>query len=138
MIKFIRPFGDSLAISLSMLCTIHCLLLPVILVWLPTQAVLLLEDESFHLGMLALVIPCSLLSLALGCHKHRNFRLFALGALGVVALILAITPWAEIIVAEGETVFTVVGAGLIAIAHLINFRLCRQHDCYCADSANCP
>ncbi|MTI12948.1 MerC domain-containing protein, partial [Sansalvadorimonas verongulae] len=69
--KTLQIVTDRLAISLSFLCLMHCLALPLLLVTLPSLTVLNLENELFHVGMVAFVIPTSLYALTLGCKKHQ-------------------------------------------------------------------
>lgn len=126
----IRPLSDKLAISLSTLCTIHCLMLPLIVSWLPTAAALILEDEFFHLSMVILVIPLSLYALTLGCKQHQRHRVLVLGIAGLVLLISAVFLGHDILGEFGEKILTVSGASLITLGHALNFHFCR-HDQQC-------
>ncbi len=58
--RTIQNFTDKMAISLSLLCAIHCLALPLLIVLLPSITALQLYGEDFHLWMLLAVIPTSL------------------------------------------------------------------------------
>ena len=69
--KTVQEYTDKFAIGLSMLCAIHCLLLPLLLVALPSISALQIENEAFHFWMLAAVIPTSLYALSMGCKKHQ-------------------------------------------------------------------
>lgn len=77
-----RALGDKLSISLSMLCAIHCLATPVLIVVLPTAFAIHLEGESFHLFMAAVVIPLSAATLFMGCSQHRTWGVAVIGGLG--------------------------------------------------------
>ena len=74
MIK-VREITDQLSISLSLLCAIHCLIVPFVLILLPTLAVLQLDYEAFHYWMLVSVIPMSVYALTVGCKQHKRYRL---------------------------------------------------------------
>lgn len=63
---------DRTAIFLAVLCGIHCLATPLLLVALPLLANTFWVSEDFHLGMLLLVIPTSLLAAFAGCRQHRD------------------------------------------------------------------
>ena len=63
---------DKLAVSASMLCAIHCLFLPVILVVFPALGATLFGDELFHALLLWLIIPLSVIALSLGCRRHKD------------------------------------------------------------------
>lgn len=125
---------DKLAIGLSLGCAIHCLFLPILLVLLPSMAVLQLDNEAFHFWMLVAVIPTSIYALTLGCKQHKRYRLLILGFIGLALLILALALGEERIGEAGEKILTVIGASFVAFGHWFNYRLCRaqkHEDCGC-------
>lgn len=131
--KITQEVTDKLSIGLSMLCAIHCLVLPLLLVALPSFGALQLQNENFHTWMLISVIPISLYALTMGCKKHKRYRLFLFGATGLVLLVSAVL-FEDYIGGEfGEKSLTLLGATLIVLAHFGNFRLCRKHEnCACS------
>ena len=133
MIRSIRTsLFDGLAIGLSLLCALHCLVLPVLLVLLPGLVSLGLENEAFHRWMLGVVIPVSVYALTKGCREHNRYPLLILGGVGLVFLVLAILL-EERTGVIGEQAFTLIGVALLAVGHLLNFRFCRQQDvCACS------
>ncbi|MCG8669575.1 MAG: MerC domain-containing protein [Pseudomonadales bacterium] len=137
--KNLRAYSDQLAISLSLLCTIHCLAVPVLLVALPSLASLRLDNEAFHIWMIIAVLPISLYALTLGCKKHKRYRVVAFGCAGLVFLVAAILG-EDLFGEAGEKSLTVIGSALLIWGHIQNYRLCREHEnCDCpehsADSA---
>lgn len=120
-------FADKVAIGLSGLCAIHCLVLPLLIVMLPSLASLPLNDERFHLWMVFAVIPISIFALFLGCRRHKNYQVLGFGVVGLVLLVTAILG-EEIFGEIGEKGFTLAGAAIIAFGHFRNYRLCQQHD----------
>lgn len=128
-----QKITDKLSISLSLLCAVHCLAVPVMLALLPSMAALQLENEAFHYWMLLAVIPTSIYSLTMGCKRHKHFRLLIVGGTGLALLVLAVMLGEEIIGESGEKILTVIGASLVAAGHFWNFRLCRHLDCACPD-----
>ena len=125
--KITQELTDKFAIGLSMLCTIHCLILPLLLVLLPSLGSLQLQNEAFHLWMIAAVIPISIYALTMGCKKHQRYRLLLWGISGLVLMILAVSLGHEIVGESGEKILTLLGTILVVIAHLGNFRRCQQH-----------
>lgn len=73
-----RPL-DRLAIALAGLCLVHCLLTPIALVLFPMLAATSVADEQFHTMLLWLVLPASLVALALGCRRHKDHLVISLG-----------------------------------------------------------
>lgn len=124
---------DKLAMSISGLCVAHCLIFPVLAVFIPSLVALGLTSEDFHFWMVISVIPSSLLALSLGCKKHSKFSVGILGALGLSSLLIALALGHDLLGEFGEKGLTLAGAILIAIAHYNNFKLCREVDaCHCA------
>ena len=73
---------DNLAISLSALCALHCLLLPVAMIFLPAISATFVGSEDFHKTMLYFVIPSSVIALSLGCKMHGKYHVYLFGFLG--------------------------------------------------------
>ena len=121
---------DRSAILLSMSCVVHCLALPVAIVMLPTLSAYWFADEYFHLLLLYLVLPTSVIALGLGCRRHRVFKMMVWGSAGLMCLIAAILLGHDWLGEFGEKGLTLLGGGLVVAAHIHNFRNCRQ--CQCA------
>ncbi len=121
---------DKAAIGLSLICAVHCLLLPVALVILPTLAASTFSDERFHQWMLMAVLPTSLLALTLGCRRHRNMSVMALGLPGLAILTLTAFFGHDLLGESGEKIVSLLGASLIACGHLRNRTLCKNGSAY--------
>jgi len=120
---------DKTAISLSVVCALHCMLLPVALAFLPSLASLPMGDESFHRALVFLVLPLSLIALTLGCKRHRQWYVFAIGAMGCSVLLITAVLGHDLMGEFFEKVATIIGSSLVASSHLVNYRRCRQVDC---------
>ena len=128
-----RALTDKTAIGLSLLCALHCLASPLIIVMLPSLAALQLDGEAFHAWMVLAVIPTSVYALSIGCKQHKRYRLLVMGLVGLLFLLSAVLPGEGVISEFWEKALTVTGAAIIALGHYRNYRLCR-HEEYCA----CP
>jgi len=129
--KNIQALADKAAITLSFICTIHCLALPLAVVLLPALAVLNLEDEASHLWMLAAVVPTSLFALTMGCKKHKKLTVMVFGLAGLAVLIAAVLLGHDILTEAGEQILLAIGAIIIALGHLKNHQLCKRSSCEC-------
>lgn len=126
---------DRMGVSFSVICTIHCLFLPVILLAVPTlTTVSIFSDEHlFHLIMILLVIPAAAISFFIGCRQHADRRKFSyvlwLFFTGItILLFVAFTPSIhELFI---EKVLTVAGSATIAAGHILNHTLCRKGVCH--------
>lgn len=106
--KFIQGLADKSAIGLSALCMIHCLLLPLLLILVPSLAVLGLDDESFHLWMVIAVVPTSFYALTLGCKQHKRYRFLSTGFTGLAFLVCAVVFGESMLGEVWEKFFTVI------------------------------
>ena len=127
---FTTETGDKAAIGLSFACALHCLMVPLFLAIFPSSTLSGLGDERIHLGLLALIIPISVFSLTLGCRVHRNLTVVAVGVTGICFLcfsaLLAHNMGGESL----ETAGTLLGSGIVALSHALNFKSCRAaHAC---------
>jgi FtsH-binding integral membrane protein len=128
-----QSITDKTAISLSLACTIHCLVLPLIAVFLPSFIAIPLQDEAFHMWMIIGVVPVSAYALTMGCKKHKRYKILLVGSIGLLILSVVAFLGHELLGEDLEKTFTVIGAIIIAVAHIWNYRLC-QHQNMCA----CP
>jgi ABC-type uncharacterized transport system permease subunit len=117
---------DQVAIALSAICLVHCLAVPVLVALLPIAAVSLGENQHFHGLMLWLVVPTSFVGLSLGFRVHRRAGIVALGAVGVVVLILAAIYGHDVWRTDVEVAVSVAGSLLLGSAHWMNFRVVRR------------
>lgn len=122
----IRPSADKAAISLSLLCALHCLATPVLITLLPSAIALKLDNELFHLWMLIGVVPISLFALTLGCKEHRNLGVAGAGTIGIALMCGAIILGNDLLGPFGERALTLIGAGFVTGSHIRNFIICRQ------------
>ncbi|WP_318837997.1 MerC domain-containing protein [Neiella holothuriorum] len=120
---------DSVAIGISLLCVVHCALLPVAMVLLPAIAGTLLADESFHLILVVGILPTSALALVVGCRKHGHWAVLSWGFAGLSCLLLALAVGHDWFGEHGEKAMTLLGSVLVAVGHMKNFRLCRSKQC---------
>lgn len=126
---------DKVAISLSSLCVIHCFLTPLLLVSVPSLAILGLDSEWFHIWMVIGVLPISLYGLKLGCKQHKQANFFRLGVVGMLFLVSAIFVEDRLFGEAGERILTLFGSVLLVVAHYFNYQRCRKlkqaSDCRC-------
>ena len=123
-------FLDTFAVFCSALCIIHCLTLPVFITILPALNVIFIEDKAFHLILLVIVLPVSLLALTIGCRKHKDYLTIIAGAIGLLLLMLAAVFGHSILDQSYERSVTSLGSLVLAYAHIRNYRICRKNDCH--------
>ena len=115
---------DRTAVALSGLCLLHCLALPFVVVLLPVAGQA--PAAHWHAEMLLIVLPVSIVALAIGYRRHGNLRVVAAGSLGMLLLVVGGTVvHARYGIAE-DRAMTVAGSLVLAIAHFFNTRFGRH------------
>lgn len=131
----LQTVTDKSAIGLSLLCALHCSVVPFIAVALPTTAVLPLQNEAFHFWMVVAVLPISVYALTLGCKQHKRLQLLGMGLAGLSCLIAAVLLGEAVLGEVGEKTLTLLGAAIIAAGHYRNYTLCKKsHRCDCTEN----
>lgn len=125
----IQRFLDRSAVAASLLCLIHCLIVPLLLVSVPVISSTVLNDEAFHEVLLMFILPTSLIALFIGCRRHKDIVVLALGALGLLTLLGVAYFGHDLLGETGEKIASVMGGITLGIAHLRNYALCREEEC---------
>lgn len=118
---------DRVAVALSGLCLVHCLLLPFLIAAMPFLAGF--GSEHFHAPMLLIVVPVSVFALALGFRKHGDRSVIVLGMGGLLLLVAGGTVAHNLFGVVADQVLTVAGSLLLAATHYRNFKLSRMAPC---------
>ena len=108
---------------------VHCLVLPLLVTLFPIAQGSLLDEYYFHLIMLGLILPTSLIALFLGCRRHKDMLTIVLGAIGLSILTITALFGHDLFGLFYERVVTSVGGIILAAAHIQNFLCCRKDDC---------
>jgi hypothetical protein len=116
-----EPRSDLLGAALSVVCMVHCVSTPGLLVVAPAAASVL---GGFHPLLLIGVTAVACWSFVPGFRLHRDAAVASLACVGLGLLGLAALVFEESVV---ETVLSVGGAGLMMLAHLRNRSLTRAN-----------
>ena len=117
---------DKIAISFSVVCALHCLLLPIAIIFLPSISATFLGTEDFHKTLLYFVIPSSIIALSLGCKMHGKYEVYSYGFFGIGALLFASFFGHDYFGEVGEVSLTLLGAGIVSLGHYKNQKLCAD------------
>ncbi|QJD98317.1 MerC domain-containing protein [Mucilaginibacter robiniae] len=127
---------DHIGISLSLLCAIHCAMLPLILTVLPLLGLGFLASEYWEIGIIgsSLIVGCT--SLISSYIKNR----VVMPLLILVAGFTIITIGKLCITEAYEWMFMTAGGLLVATAHFYNWRLIHKEveSSTCCASNQCP
>ncbi len=122
---------DNLAISLSLLCLLHCFFTPTFIILAPSILSFSFNNEIIHYVILLFAIPISVFALFIGFKRHNNFSNFMFGLFGLLVLFLALLIGEKIIGEYGEKGLTLLGSIIVTIAHFKNIKICKDLDCDC-------
>jgi hypothetical protein len=125
----VQRMADLFAVSSSGLCMIHCLAMPVLLIFLPVLSASVLSGDTFHAAILWFILPTSLVALTLGCWRHKDRYVAVLCAIGL-GVILVAARFGDALFGEiGERILTTAGSLVLIAGHFRSFSLCRGAAC---------
>jgi hypothetical protein len=114
----------------SMMCAVHCALLPLIFGVLPALGLGFLAEHGFEQAFVSFAIVLASISLVFGLRRHGSYRAFLFLVPGILLLVIGVLigsnhsdPWHATVVSIGGT--------LIALSHVINMRLTHVHGPAC-------
>lgn len=113
--------SDRLGVYLSSLCVVHCALMPVLFMVLPSFSYLVSHDV-FHVIMLLLLPLVAFVAFVPGYRAHRDPIVFVYGGFGLVLLGVAVLLFHDSRLFEA--LFSIAGSLTLIRAHQLNRRLC--------------
>jgi len=130
----LRALLDRFGATGSLLCAVHCAVLPLLLALAPSLGLSVWLGDGVEQVVVVFVTLLGLFSLVLGYRRHRAWR-----ALGLLVPGLALL-WSGLLYAPlhhslvPHAVVMTLGGTLVGIAHLVNLRLNHGHvhDASCA------
>lgn len=127
-----------LGVSASLLCLIHCLTVPVLLVIVPTVAGMNIIELNFMWEVV--FVSLSIVSIYTILQMHRTHKKFSpalpVAFVGVIVLIGAL-----FLEHEAAHFVLPIGSVLILVAHMLNLKYCSSHsNCHksCSHSSAVP
>ena len=114
---------DRVGIMTSVICAIHCALLPLIITSLPVLGVNIIHNAYFEWGMIFLAYAVGSYSLYHGfVRHHRQWTPVILFTVGCVF-------WLPNNLRRAGNMFLLLAVILIISAHYMNYRLCHRSKC---------
>lgn len=112
--------------SLSGLCIVHCMVMPVVLAAVPLWSMAETLHDWLHPLFLVGVVPISVMALVStrGKPQAKSIRVFL--GVGLFVLTLASFFNHEAVSPFMETAITLLGSGLLIIGHRRNEQICRR------------
>jgi len=115
---------DTSGAALSLLCALHCLLLPTLITLAPSLKLGWLAQGWVHITILVLVVPVVIAALWRGYSQHKDYTALVVGGLGLLSLVAAVVVGHALHI---EGTLTLIGSIMLIAAHTINYIMCRKH-----------
>ena len=126
--------SDKIAMTLSMLCVIHCFFVPSFLILGAGYLSFAIDNEFVHKAIVLLALPISIFALGLGYKNHKETSYFIIGITGLMLLLSAVLFSDTLFGEAGERTLTLIGSMIVAYAHYKNHSICKQIECDCHDN----
>jgi hypothetical protein len=128
-----HPLLDRLGATGSLVCAVHCALLPLLIALLPSLGIAVWLGEGFERGFVLFATLLGLFTLLWGYRRHHVVRALGIMIPGLAALWFAVLypPVHEMVVAHA--VIMTFGGTMVGMAHMANLRLNHRH----VHDANC-
>lgn len=116
-----KPIWDRIGMTASVLCVVHCLMLPTLIPLAAAVGLSWLVTETVEWFLLLATLSFAAVVLLRGCkHHQRRLPLVLVGAGGIAYFSK------ELLGHDLEPLFVFMGGSLIVAAHFLNLRFCRS------------
>jgi hypothetical protein len=123
---------DRLGATGSIVCAVHCALLPIAIATLPALGIASWLGEGFEQGFVMFATLLGIFSVLWGYRRHGAVRALGLLLPGLAALWFGIlyAPLHHALIPHALTM--TLGGSLVGLAHMANLRLVHVHNASCA------
>lgn len=120
---FLQASLDATGFWASAICAAHCVAVPILLSFAAFSSLAFLENPAVEYTILAVSCVVGVSSLLPSYFRHHR---------KVAALYILVTGFLFIVISRFapelfEAILTPIGALLIALAHLVNYNLCKKY-----------
>jgi MerC mercury resistance protein len=120
-----RAFWDGLGQLLSALCMVHCMVLSLVLGFLPAATAEVVGGKAVHQGFVVFAALTAALAFLPAWRHHRRVEVPGLAVTGLLLLLIAVFLLPEGAGEALEMGLNLGGGVLLAVAHMRNRTLCR-------------
>ena len=125
-------FIDKIGMTASGICSIHCLLLPLVFVLFPYASVAFIKGEMFEWGFILFSLTIACFAMMQGFLVHKKWIPLALALVGFGTFIgVRLSRPNSHETFSGSLIFVLAGV-LICTAHYLNHKFIKKHRCICS------
>jgi hypothetical protein len=121
-----QTWWDKLGITLSALCLVHCIGLPILIASGSLLALSAGADEGLHQWLLWAIAPVAVLAVLPGWRRHGHHRVIAGMAVGLGLIGTAAFAGNAVLSAGTERLLTLSGGLVLVASHWVNLKLCKS------------
>ena len=123
--KSLIKYGDVAGMAASILCLVHCMAMPLVLLAFPMLGLAHVHDTFHDTLIVAITLPV-LLALIPGYLKHRDKTTLIIGCTGLAFFLGAVFVISPMFGETAEAAFAVISGFMLLYAHLRNRRHCKR------------
>lgn len=112
---------DKIGLCTSVLCLIHCMVPPLLMIFLPFNSFSFLEAEGVHSILSIIVVISIIVAIYPTCKKHEHLDIVIFASLGIL-LVVGATFMAHHF-ERLHIVLTMIGSIFLIIAHVKNIKV---------------
>lgn len=119
---------DKIGMITSLVCAVHCSILPFVVIFIPSFFVSFFINEVFEWIILFISILTAFTSLCLGYKVHKSVNLIAFITFGFMLLLCGklVHHNFENSAPYMYNILVVIGGLIISMSHVINSKLCKK------------
>ena len=125
-------FWDKLGLCTSILCLIHCVLPPILMIFLPFNTFSFLQAEFIHDILSIIVIGSMIIAVYPNCKQHEHLDIIGFAFIGIMFIIAA--AFSGHMSSSLHTTLTMIGSLFLIISHVKNIKV--RHG-KCVESKSC-
>lgn len=134
--------ADRAGLLVSVLCCLHCMAIPLLIIFVPSLATFF-ENPLIHSLAILIIVPVGLYAFIKNLKVHNDKRPLFIGILGMATILVG--HFNQYFLAEHaghmhmhshshaigtvEVVASIIGGLALIAAHLLNIKLCRCNHC---------
>ena len=124
---------DKIGFISSLICAIHCSIMPLLILVLPIFSLSMIVNEMFEWIFLAFSLLIGLFNLCFGYKKHKSYKALIVLTIGLILIVIGRCMHYHVQNQHGfhfdfYNLMLIFGGVLVAISHKINNFLCKT--CY--------
>lgn len=110
----------------SILCLIHCTILPLFLIFLPTSAIYMMLDSKVEFLLLFVACAINIYNVCFGIKTHKNYNILWFFSIGIILTLVGyFIHGHDHQVHRNINYFMIIGSIMLIFSNIINNKICK-------------